>query len=81
MAVGQEHGLGEHLAILGHVDADSDDGFCDVDDLVNAMGNAVFLDEPFQLLIYLIGDKADANVRFDAPGCEVEHRPHFERAF
>ena len=80
MAVGKEHGLGEHLAILGHVDADCDDGFRDVDDLVNAMRNAVLLDEAFQLLINLIGDKADANVRLDAPGCEVEHRSHLKCA-
>lgn len=81
MAVGQEHGFGEHLAILGHVDADRDDGFRDVDDLVNAMRNAVLFDETFQLFINFISDKADANVRLDAPGCEVEHRPHLERAF
>ena len=45
MAVGQEHGFGEHLAILGHVDADRDDGFRDVDDLVNAMRNTVLFDK------------------------------------
>ena len=80
MAFGQEHGLGEHLAILGHIDANSDDGLCDVDDLVNTMRDAVHLDESLEFLIYFVGHEADADVCLDAPGCEVEHRSHFECA-
>ena len=58
MTVGQEHGLGEDLAVLGHVDADSDDGLGDVDDLVNAMRDAVHLDEPLVALAHQLGELA-----------------------
>ena len=66
MSVCQEHGLGKYLAILRHVDPDSDDGLGDIHDFVHAQYDTQGLEQPLQFLIDFIGNEADADATFDA---------------
>lgn len=66
---------------FGHIDAYGDYGFCNINDLVDAMADTVHYDEPLQLLIYLICHEADADMSLDTPGCKMEYRAHLYFAF
>ena len=80
MSVGQEHGLGEEAAILGHADAHGDDGLGDVNDFVHAQRYVGQHDLPLQFFIDFVCHEADADVRLDSARIEVEHGAHVQCA-
>ena len=77
----QEESLSEVIPVLWHPYPNGRDGFGCIKYLADTHPDFVNGNEQLQFLVYFVGDEAYADVRFNPPFGEMEHRTHIQRTF